>query len=572
MLFAIHTLKKQYQNKKIYIWNINRDSIGVFTRALLRKIDIQGFVTSQPEYIGDIYMNRPILTLGQIEESDSIILVADEVSRVVKDTLPKDKAIYWTDAIEICRRLICSRNIIYGIGHGEEQLDKVLKDEGIEAELFCVTGGEKNHPEVYKGKPVIEASELCQYTNYRVIVSVLKPQHIAEILDELSNFKGEVYIELEDILDKAETMVNFIQNVELAIKKHRKIYLYSKKNIFSKLIEESLALYGVEIKGYIYDQQNEEGMENIYEIAYKDGVDDTLIIINEIIPQNLSKAREIVELAGFSLEEGNYTSIQWYAYSEKWMFSELREYPDVLCGQSIIYHQNKPGWKVYGREAEDGIRILVVGGSTSSEVYHPENWVSKLYYKLRRLDINVTIYNGAHTCNDIVSEILRVLRDGCVLRPHIVISMSGVNNTYYKKSQNQFNEERMIWWMGNGDYCSGLKSSESLYSFWKRNVNLLKVISEFYGANFFGFLQPMNITMTHMSLREKSIFEREARIIGAKDFAQSANDADGYINLMRLFEHQDEMYFDTAHYTEKGHEIIAEKVLEAIMSTIQQQI
>ena len=51
-------------------------------------------------------------------------------------------------------------------------------------------------------------------------------------------------------------------------------------------------------------------------------------------------------------------------------------------------------------------------------------------------------------------------------------------------------------------------------------------------------------------------------------FSQLANDEEGYINLMRLFEHQDEMFFDLCHYTEKGHKIIADIVYETIKPTI----
>ena len=59
-----------------------------------------------------------------------------------------------------------------------------------------------------------------------------------------------------------------------------------------------------------------------------------------------------------------------------------------------------------------------------------------------------------------------------------------------------------------------------------------------------GFLQPINITMQDMSLREKGLYEAEAHLLGAADFSQNADHGKGYINLLRLFEHQDDMYFD----------------------------
>ena len=38
---------------------------------------------------------------------------------------------------------------------------------------------------------------------------------------------------------------------------------------------------------------------------------------------------------------------------------------------------------------------------------------------------------------------------------------------------------------------------------------------------------------------------------------------------MRLFEHKDEMYIDSCHYTDRAQEIIADKVYEAIIPLIE---
>ena len=148
-----------------------------------------------------------------------------------------------------------------------------------------------------------------------------------------------------------------------------------------------------------------------------------------------------------------------------------------------------------------------------------------------------------------------------------------MNNLRYKEGVNQFNEGRLIEWAKvlspDGNFYSGIQSNETLYSFWNRNQKLLKVISEFYGASFFGFLQPMNITEYPMTLREKSLYEQEGHIKGVKEFAGFVNNEDDYVNLMRIFEHQDEMYFDICHYTEKAHDVIADKVWEVIKPVIQ---
>ena len=570
MICALYTLKSIYKNRKVYIWNVNRNSIGVFTEAAFRKIDVQGFVVSQEEYAGEMYMNRPVLPLSQIEHDENIIiLVNDEVAAHEVKILPVDKWVYWSEAVEINESLREQKVIVYGTGNGADQLCKELESKEIETELYCVT--KKDSTAHYRGKNIIEAAELDQYRDYAVIISVKKEQYRNGILKTLSCFPGAVYV--ENVLNRLDVLhINLIPDLDFAIKNHKKIYLYSKRDALAELLEEVLSIYGMRISGYVQDMEDEsKNIQNIYTLACE-GTEDKLIVINESTSQRLVEIRKNIELAGFSLESGNYTGLQWYTRAKKIMLSELHAYDDPLTGYSILYPQNMPGWKIYGKEG-NGVRILVLGGSTSSEEYHPENWISKLYHKFKEKNMDVTIYNGAHINDDIVTELLRLLRDGPVLLPQIVISMSGVNNLHYKKCVNQFNEERLInwvrWFSTEKEYCSGVPDDESLYFFWSRNVRLMKEISEFYGARFYGFLQPMNITMENKSIREKSMYEREAHMIGAMDFARLQSDNDDYVNLMRLFEHQDEMYFDMCHYTDRGHEIIADKVYEVIEPTVQ---
>ncbi len=577
MIYAYDTLKEEYKDKKIYIWNINRDSVILFMMLAFRRIDICGFVTLQEPHAAERYMNRPVVALSRIkQEKDAILLVSDTVSENVFPMLTGVRALYWKDARGINEELRKSRLIVYGTGDGSDCLAAALAKENLEIELYCVTKREK---ETHAGKKVIEVSELRQYEDCAVLISVKQPRYRWEILESLSDYQGQVYLAMENIFGVAPAGLLDVQNimlvqcVDLAIRKHRRIYLYGKKNLVSELIQSVLHMYGVEVSGYVNEASDkQENIQSIFDVAYE-GVDDKLVIINEEFPEHLIDARENVEFAGFSLEKENYTALAGYKFSGDQMLSKLKEYPDPLVGGSILYQQGMPGWKVYGRNEKERVRIMILGGSTSSEVYHPENWVSKLYYKLSENGIRTIIYNGAHTGNDIAAEILRFLRDGYILKPQIVVSMSGVNNVFYKCAENQFNEERLLRLIAEqapqGKYCSGVYNEESLYDFWSRNIKLLKRMVEFYGAKFFSFLQPMNILMEDMSIREKSVFEGERTIIGKSGFACYVNDKDGYVNLMRLFEHQEGMYMDACHYTDKANQIIANKVYEVIMPDIQ---
>lgn len=568
MLCALYTLKKQYLEKKLYIWNVNRDSMEVLTNAVLRNIDISGFVSLEKQYVGKTYLNRPVVSLNKIEQDDYLVLVADCVPKGRIRMLDDNRAIYWSDALDLNADLFEKKIIMYGIGQGAEQLREVLTRRDLQVEMYCVTN-KTYDMEQYEGKDIIEASELVNQKDCVVVLSVLRFDYRREILKILTEFSGQVYVDLTPMIAPPRE-TNFVQSIDYAITHNKKIYLYSEKCAMADMIEKVLELYDIRIDGYVFDRENKgDNIKSVYELALE-GVEDKLIIINELWGEHLLRARNNLECAGFSVENFSYAGFALYTVAVERMKKIISYSHDVLTGASIFYPGGKAGWQIYGEEEKGGLKIMILGGSTSSEEYFVENWARRLYYKLKQAGVEATVYNGALPGDDIVDEMLRLLRDSHYIQPHIVISMSGVNNLHYKDCANQFNEERILDWVkgltSGQKYCTGIQDNETLYSFWSRNMRLLGVIAEFYGAQFFGFLQPMNMTMDSMSVWEKSLYEQEDAIVGAKEFAQSAvEEGGGYINLMRLFEHQDNMYFDVCHYTNKAHEMLAEIVYEKIM-------
>ena len=131
MTGTLYTLKREYRDKKIYIWNVNRNSMITFARASFMKTDIQGFVTSENRYAGEIYMNRPVVMSGHIEkDADSVLLVSDEVPADRIAMMPEGKVVYWKDALEINEELRSRKVIIYGTGQGADRLYGILVNAG----------------------------------------------------------------------------------------------------------------------------------------------------------------------------------------------------------------------------------------------------------------------------------------------------------------------------------------------------------------------------------------------------------------------------------------------------------
>lgn len=572
MIHALYALKREYLFKKIYIWNINIDSLGLFMRIKFGGIDVQGFVTIQDEYVGKTYLNHPVVSLKQVETiEDSLILVADDVSQCTKELLPVQKAFAWKAVSGINEDLRKSKIIVYGIGNGAKQLHAYLDKEGIKEQMYCLTN--KSDFSQFIDKPIIEAAELKNYTDHSVVISVSDRQYRNEILGVLDGFTGQIYMDLEYMIaSTVGGVASPLQNLNSAMETHKKIYLYGRKSFMTEFLENFLEGCGIRISGYVYDVEDKtKHIKSLCDFIVE-GIHDKFLLIHEETYLDLIKARESIETVGFSIEKKNCTCFQWNTRSKERISGQVKEYPDPLLGKSIKYACGGSGWKRYGEEQQNKIRILILGNSTSSEEFYIENWISKLYSKLKQLGIKSVIYNGAHSTNDVSAELLRFLRDGNVLRPHIVISMSGANNLYYKECANQFNSERAIEWVksvsADNEYCSGVYSTESLYQFWLRNEKILKLISESYGAHFFCFLQPMNMTLENMSLQEKSLYEQERRIVGAEEFKQLANNEEGYINLMHLFDHQEDMYIDFCHHSDKGHTVITDMVIKEIMPVL----
>ena len=97
MFKAIYAIAKTIQEKDLYIYGINRDSVAVFTNLALWGADIKGFIDSGEErYVGQHYMNRPILSIEQIKDriQEVTFVAADEHSKKQLEMCIRDSSPY----------------------------------------------------------------------------------------------------------------------------------------------------------------------------------------------------------------------------------------------------------------------------------------------------------------------------------------------------------------------------------------------------------------------------------------------------------------------------------------------
>lgn len=551
MVKHIYTLNSKFNNKKIYIWDIAKSAITVFSRLAYRNIEISGFVTDRNEFVGDTIMNRPIIHLEEFGNiKDAIILCDDEMSSATLQKVCKyGEGYFFSDVMELHSDLYSTSHYIYGIGDGAWKILKIFQEKGITIKGFLLT--KKQSPNIFLGLPVYEYGEIELTDKDSIIISAITSNVSCDILDYIQkcDYCGSVFIE-EYLSYRTMWSVNLFQMLDNAIKLNKKVLLCSEDNMSRELIRNILKTYSIEINREVcYQGDVKRGLDDIYSLADEE-VEQCVLII---IALQREKRYQIVAAAndlGFSPELLNYASIHRTCYNGLAETKKLVYESDKLLGVSIDYTGigGKPGWAIYGNETTADIRIMVLGGSTSSEIYYPENWVSKLYHLCQKAQMNVVIFNGAHESNDVISELLRTIRDIHSLKPNIVISMSGVNN------------------LKKFDTCDKFFSSnnETAFELWYRIEKYLKLISESEGSEFFAILQPINIYMPHMSLKELLQFPAEADNNLAESFFLQSRKDDFYYNLFDLFHHKESRFLDNCHYTNTANEELAKAVFGII--------
>ncbi len=570
MLKQLTTLESGLSSRKKYIWNTNRDSLVAFSLLAFRNIKIDGFVTSEKMHIGENFLNTEVIGIETLQQSSAVLILSDECKKHTQNetlSLPDSVEVrYLSELLRFNSELSNQNVLVYGTG----SLGGPIKDllEGNNAEVPAFLTLDPNTPKVFMGKPVMHLTEIETLQDPSSQMIVLAETNIT-LRDLIADFNEKIGVKntyfINELLDttllKQSNLFLFIDN---AYKRGRRIYLTGKGTAFSNKIKEILTLYSVPVAGYVTDEDStDEAEKNIYDLYYE-GLEDIFVIVTS---SDRSKTEEIgnkLEAIGMSIDQHDYVGI----YPIQWK-GHPPTCDDRLLDYSIEVEANLPGVRIIGN---GGKKIIILGGSTSTHgAFKPKSWVEFFYEKLSKISGDITIYNLAHEGHDVTMELLRLLRDGHILKPDYVISMSGVNNLACKENMvNQFNTEMPYKWLKalspDIRILSGIETNESLFTFWKRTQKIIKAVSEIYGATYIGFLQPTDTHRPHKSLFDSMLMENESTKISSCFLTESAKD-DFYINLQRLFWDREGMYIDNCHYSTAANELLANAVIDAFLKS-----
>ena len=547
MIRFLHTLKRELTDRKIYLWDIGKSAQWTFYSMAAREIDICAFVTNYSSYFGETFVNRPIISVDSVRKiRNSLIIVSNDTSLRSQQLVQNfGDCLRWADALELNPELGGKPIYLYGTGEKEWDFLKKAESRNLMIQGFL---DEKSQP----GKkilclPVLNLEELKNCGEADIVI-LRQPGHDLRIVDVLQNagFEGNLFLEE---LANPEDMWSFDPYIMLdnAIKRSLRILFCCEDRMSRDLFRRIFALYGIPVDRIVcYEGSVRDGLEDIWALANEEPKD-SVLLFHSFTEQRRYEILEAVNDLGYTAGEHNYAATNKACYNRLRYTNELTYEADPKLGYSIDYSVigGLPGWAKYGEDTGAEKRIMVLGGSTSSEVFYPENWVSKLYHKLCAEGKRAIIYNGAHEANGVFQEFSRMVRDIHAIKPDIVISLSGYNDLAVPN--NKF------------DKASG----EQAFDYWKRIESYMKQISEAEGAIFYSVLQPVNQSPGPMSLYDTLMYLKFVHQRTAK-FTEQVRDDDFYANLFSRFLFRNDLFIDMCHYSEKGNELLADMILTLI--------
>ncbi len=562
----LYVVSEEYRKKDIYVYGVSRESVDVFANITLHNGEVAGFVDDSGSVIGDSFMNRVIISEEEFEDTEAAVLVLPGF--VTKDSVKTCKEkFYWREVLEV-NLDIGEKNIyVYGLGEVGKKLCKKLDEENIEIKGVCIS--DRGGYERWNGRTVVDLEEIEQEEDCAIILATEKDNFLRQMLRKVECYQAELY--LPDIISQNYiSNSTFFQCVAKAVREHKKIYVYGNKNDWTDLILIIFRRYGVKIEGVVYKEENQVlGIKNVYDLIYEK-LDDIMIAIASDSGDEVSQAGDILESIGLTMGRLSYASVD-IPHTSPYVFAYPSNYyeQDSLFSQCAHHKGKYPGIIVLGDDQAVDIKIFVVGGSTSTVgLYKQMTWVEYLYKKMKNMGYSLTVYNAASAGYNAADELLRLIRDACHLKPDYVIAFSGVNNLYENLPSNRFLLYPKQSW-SNKNMPNGVETSEDAYDFWHRMIRLEKLVSEFLGAKYLAFLQPMNLQKRNKNVFERSFFEVLRCSENARLFAERADQVGGeYINLISLFEDKEGMYIDECHYSNAANEIIADIVVDELIKHI----
>ena len=266
----------------------------------------------------------------------------------------------------------------------------------------------------------------------------------------------------------------------------------------------------------------------------------------------------------------------------------------------------EPAFRVFGDEEDEGaLRIVALGGSTT-DPYNQGHWCGTLSETLAREGIPARIYNGGVGSYSTNQEVVKLIRDALALKPHVVISVDGVNDLGLVKSispstpmVNHPQQAIMEYVVQASSQSLFLPNLARLLKFgegilqephwghpaemkaeqvWEKNVRIMNAVSTEFGIRYMAVLQPiMGFGSYEPSPREKEMWEERGqrpRTDGATyhealtryyEAAQIRCHQIPYCaDLTGIYAGKSDLYGDPRHPNPEGYRLLGEAIFSEL--------
>lgn len=554
---SIWELKEAYYSYRIFVRLENKADVDIFTRLAFSGIRVEGFCSSGGNSLCT-FLDKPVWEPQVLLEEPDVLLVFPDGQESWKEKFTNGKplCLSYSALFEVRRELQEQQIVIlYDSSQEAKRITGNLEKHGLQVWGYCPIGVSQN--KIADGK-MVSKEELMKRADCYHIILASATVYFEKSLYALQNKNLQIFVPGRDIFYRATLYImlgNVCWYLDKAFQAGKKMVLYGADTCFTNAWLSFFYRLGKEVDNIVND---------IYDLAYED-TSDTFIILNNKIEQWVSSC-ELLESLGFSEFNENYAGL--YAVS----YRHLEEKKDVTLGHvtgTLLDNTRYPGFSVYGGEEAQDLRIVILGGSTStSEAYRVPCWPQLMYERLHHEGKCVTIYNGAVDGYTSCAELYKLIRDVGRLNPHVVVSFSGVNNIVKEEYPYTFQHLNHIFNdIFRDDYSKGLREEAlSAAQIWVQQEQMMEAICRsVYHAQFFCFVQPMYLSKGELLAGERLKFEhdesyRRAALKFRAEASEIARKFAWMVDLQDILDESPEVFFDSMHVDGAGNRMIADAV------------
>lgn len=268
---------------------------------------------------------------------------------------------------------------------------------------------------------------------------------------------------------------------------------------------------------------------------------------------------------------------------------------DDLAGFTVFDDDNLSGEKY---------TIVTLGGSTTDPyTANVKSWSEFFYLQLKDMGLEVRVVCGGLSGYHSGQEFIKLFRDVLPMKPDMVISYSGINDTDYFHRRSireghpyttQYQIDFLEYSMKNamkhgyfdgsayhskiGAYTLGIEDAGDFSERWVKNERMMHALCDEFGIKFHAFLQPNRDYGGYIKTGEpekssyaKNLSQNLEEVKSWYDKTRSLIAEIDYItDLSELFSGQKHIFYDYCHVFESGNRKIETAIFKHVIKDIRE--